>query len=226
MKEKNRNSTDMKLHLGCGQIYLEGYVNIDYPLSEHSVQEKSVADEFADLTALKYAPESIDEVRLHHVYEHFPRTVAVALLASWHSWLKKGGRVHIEVPDFAATANLALDSSLTDRDRKAAIRHIFGSNEAAWAVHYDGWTEERLKELFRIFGFKTERVERNSYLATRNIEVITRKIKKTSPKQRLRQVARDYLRQFTVNDSDFETRLLDIWMDDFNQQLDKCFAEK
>ena len=81
----------MKLHLGCGQIYLNGYVNIDYPLTEHTVQQASVADEFCDLTNMHYKAGSIEEVRLHHVFEHFPRAQAIALLASWHSWLQRGG---------------------------------------------------------------------------------------------------------------------------------------
>ena len=28
-----------RLHLGCGTRYLDGYVNIDYPPSEHTVRE-------------------------------------------------------------------------------------------------------------------------------------------------------------------------------------------
>ena len=61
----------MKLHLGCGQQYFEGYRNIDFPLTQHTVQTKSVADEHADLTSLRYPAGSIDEIRLHHVFEHF-----------------------------------------------------------------------------------------------------------------------------------------------------------
>lgn len=191
----------MKLHLGCGQIYLEDYVNIDYPLDEHSVQEKSVADEFADLTALRYKPETIEEVRLHHVFEHFPRTQAVALLASWHSWLEKGGQVRIEVPDFNETAKLVLGRFTKDHDRKVAIRHIFGSNEAAWAVHYDAWSEVRFRELFDLLGFELTEVNRNSYLATRNIEVIGKKNRKSASKESVRKTAKKYLSQFKVNDS-------------------------
>lgn len=215
----------MKLHLGCGQIYLEGYVNIDYPLTEHTVQQKTVADKFMDLTNMSYRKDSIDEVRLHHVFEHFPRAQAIAMLASWHSWLKMGGRVHIEVPDFDATAELVLNPKTSEEDRKVAIRHIFGSNEAAWAVHYDAWSEKRFRELFDVFGFKTERVERNSYLATRNIEAIAKKNNKTPSKQEVQAKAKEYLRGFTVNDSEFEIRLLDIWMDAFTKQLDKTFAK-
>ncbi len=65
----------MKLHLGCGQKYLDGYINIDYPLtSEHSVQQNSVADELANLMELRYKPGTIDEIRLHHVFEHFSQS--------------------------------------------------------------------------------------------------------------------------------------------------------
>lgn len=214
----------MKLHLGCGQVYLDGYVNIDYPLSEHTVQQKSVADEFHDLTNMRYKAGTIEEVRLHHVFEHFPRTQAIALVASWHSWLQKNGRVHIEVPEFDATAEIFLNPKTPAKDRHVAIRHIFGSNEAAWAVHYDGWNEWRFRELFKAFGFKTEKVTRNEYLATRNIEVIARKNKKTPSKDKIIDNARDYLRQFTVNDSEFESRLLGIWLNDFKKQLGRTIA--
>lgn len=214
----------MKLHLGCGQVHLDGYVNIDYPLTEHTVQQKSVADEFHDLTDMRYKAGTIEEVRLHHVFEHFPRTQAIALLASWHSWLEKNGRVHIEVPEFDATAEIFFNPNAASKDRHVAIRHIFGSNEAAWAVHYDGWNEWRFRELFEVFGFKTESVLRNEYLATRNIEVIARKNQKTPSKDKLIDTAREYLHQFTVNDSEFETRLLEIWLKDFKTQLRKTIA--
>ena len=74
---------------------MEGYVNIDFPLSEHTIQEKSVADEFHNLYELTYKPGTISEVRLHHVFEHFERMAACAFMAGWNSWLKPGGILHI-----------------------------------------------------------------------------------------------------------------------------------
>lgn len=215
----------MRLHLGCGQVYLEGYVNIDYPLTKHTVQQTSVADQFADLTALRYKAGTVDEVRMHHVFEHFQRTAAAAMLASWHSWLKPDGVVHLEMPDFDATARIVLDRKAKDHDRKVAVRHIFGSNEAPWAVHYDGWSEERLRELFKVFGFKTDKVEQTSYLATRNVTIIGHKSGKTPSKAEVVKEARDYLSGFNVDESDTEKRILDIWVEDFTSQLNKTFAK-
>lgn len=215
----------MKLHLGCGQVYLKDYTNIDFPLSEHSVQEKTVADKHADLTKLRYKSGTIDEVRLHHTFEHFIRPEALALLASWHSWLKVGGRLHIEVPDFDATAKLVLKRRIDDRDRKVALRHIFGSNEAPWATHYEGWSEQRLREVYEAFGFEVDEVVRGAYLATRNITLIGHKTKKTPAKSTLSKIAKNYLYNFTVDDSDFETRLLGIWVSQFEAQLAKTFGK-
>jgi hypothetical protein len=63
-------TTRPRLHLGCGERYLDGYVNIDCPSSEHTVQRTSPADRLADITQLRYEPESVEEVRLHRAVEH------------------------------------------------------------------------------------------------------------------------------------------------------------
>ena len=97
----------MKLHLGCGEIYFKDYVNIDFPLENHSVQRSSVADQFSNLYELSYPINSITEIRLHHVFEHFSRAHALAFLAAWNRWLKFEGVLRIEVPDFYTTAKKA-----------------------------------------------------------------------------------------------------------------------
>ena len=215
----------LRLHLGCGQYYLDGYLNIDFPLSEHTLQQESVADEYHDVSHLRYPAESVDEVRLHHVFEHFPRPQAAAFVASWHSWLKRGGILRIEVPDFDATAALILDPEIPTRDRRVAVRHLFGSNEAPWATHYDGWSESRLRELVDFFGFECREITRNAYLATRNVEIIATRGRAQATKDGALDVARAYLRAFTLDESEFETHLLEIWLDQFRAQLDLSFAE-
>lgn len=211
----------MKLHLGCGQVYLDGYTNIDFPLSEHTVQEKSVADEYADLRELRYKKGSVDEVRLHHTFEHFPRHIAIALLAGWQIWLKRGGTLKIEVPDFTESAKLVINNKTPKRDKEVALRHIFGSNEAPWATHYEGWTEDNFKEILSLYGFKKIVIEKSAYMATRNITVTAKKGLLNLSSKKAHEQAKKYLKNFTVNDSDFEINLLDIWMKEFDTQLSK-----
>jgi len=210
----------VKLHLGCGQKYMDGYINIDYPLNEHSVQTKSVADKLADLTELRYSDKGVEEIRLHHVFEHFLRQDALALLACWNSWLVDGGTLHIEVPDFNRTALVALSPRSNERARGVALRHIFGSNEAQWAVHYEGWSEKLLKDALSALGFSVSKVRKNSWKKTHNIEVIAVKQKSVS-RTSARKAVKSYLYNFTLDDSKGEQDLLNTWMKDFDNQLAK-----
>jgi predicted SAM-dependent methyltransferase len=214
----------MKLHLGCGQKYFDGYLNIDYPLTEHSVQKTSVADEFANLFELNYSQGTIDEVRLHHVFEHFSRAQACALLASWNSWLKDGGILHIEVPDFKRTAQAALSSFSTSSKKFVALRHIFGSQEAHWAVHYEGYSKFLLEKLLKAFGFKVKKVLYNNWMGTYNIEVIAvKKLEITKPFAY--EAAENYLSLYMVSDVESEQTLLKTWLDDYENQLEKTFSK-
>jgi len=86
-----RDSQGIKLHLGCGETYLPGYINIDFPPSQHTVQKQPKADLYADIRQLSYPSESVEEIRLHHVFEHFDRPTALRLLIDWYEWLKEGG---------------------------------------------------------------------------------------------------------------------------------------
>ena len=85
----------LRLHLGCGQHRLAGYINIDYPRADHTVQTESVADIFANITTLSMLDGQLDEIRSHHFFEHFDRQTALALLCKWISWLKVGGELVI-----------------------------------------------------------------------------------------------------------------------------------
>jgi hypothetical protein len=213
----------MKLHLGCGQYHLEGYVNIDFPLSSHTAQRKSVADEHADITSLRYPPESVEEVRLHHVFEHFTRPVACALLASWHSWLVPGGTLHIEVPDFGRTAINMLNPLASMKSRLVAERHIFGSHEAHWAHHFEGYTHRTLSHMLGLFGFKVIWTNNSSWKGTYNIEIKARKDVVIADDV-FESVAREFLHLHLLDNS--EERLLEQWMLGYSEQIKTSFAIK
>ena len=209
----------MKLHLGCGQRYFEGYVNIDYPLSEHSVQKKSVADQFANLLELNYEQGTIDEVRLHHVFEHFSRPVTCAMLTNWYFWLKDNGVLHIEVPDFEKTAKAALSSFSNTNVKSVALRHIFGSQEAHWAVHYEGYTPKSLGHFLGLYGFKIKEIKKNNWKGTYNVEVIAVKDNLTLTKNDFLKISENYLSDFLVDRGESELSLLKTWMEIYNAHL-------
>ena len=142
----------MKLHLGCGEKYLEGYENVDYPQSEHSVV-KVRADKYHEIRTLSYPENSIDEIRSHHLFEHFLRAETVALLMKWRRWLAPGGKLVIETPDFLGCA-AAYASAMTQKRRMELGRHMMGSEEARWAIHYDFWDAPKFKYVFRGCGFE------------------------------------------------------------------------
>lgn len=149
----------MKLHLGCQEKYLEGYVNIDLPPEAHTVLKAKV-DLEADVRKLSYEKETIEEVRSHHLLEHFSRQESLVLLARWHKWLTMGGLLHVETPDFEESAKKFVKSPLDGQFLLA--RHIFGSQEAPWAIHQDFWSEEKYRYVLRELGFGDFRFEKIS----------------------------------------------------------------
>jgi SAM-dependent methyltransferase len=83
-----------KLNLGCGEDYLEGYVNVDF---SHLVR----ADLVHDLNVLPYlfTDNTFDEVIAFHIIEHLDKPFLV--MKELHRIIKPGGRLHIKVPHFS-----------------------------------------------------------------------------------------------------------------------------
>lgn len=165
----------MKLHLGCGQIYLKGYINIDYPPAFQTVQTKIKADLYKDITKLNYKNGSIDEVRLHHVFEHFTRPVALALLCKWRDWLKVGGFLRIETPDALSSFKIIDSPFYSYPDKQQVLRHLYGSHEASWAIHSDGWYRDKFEYTLKELGFNKLKFRKNGRGFIRNIEVLAYK---------------------------------------------------
>ena len=161
----------MKLHLGCGEKYLDGYINIDYPSSEHTVQNRCAADELCDIQTLSYPFGTIEEVRLHHLFEHFSRQVALGLLCRWTDWLKSGGILHIETPDFQASVYRFVSPFTSFDEKQQILRHLFGSHEANWAFHLDAWYEEKFRAILNSLSYKKIKFKKSKWGATKNIEV-------------------------------------------------------
>lgn len=215
----------MKIHLGCGSRHFDGYLNIDFPPSKHTIQKKNMADLYADITYLSFQQNSIDEIRLHHVFEHFKRPVACALIVSWHSWLKKGGIIRIEVPDLKKMASFMASPLSSMKQKLVAERHIFGSQEADWGIHFEGYSPQLLKFLLATLGFKIIKINKNNWKGTYNFEIISRKESTTITKDDFEKKVKIYLTHFLVDDSESELALLDIWMNLYHKQIQKTYGK-
>jgi len=84
----------MKLHLGCGERYLEGFVHIDLAKYDHIDYEMPVNN-------LEIFPEnSIDVIYASHVIEYFDREEVKSVLEEWNRVLKENGVLRLAVPNF------------------------------------------------------------------------------------------------------------------------------
>ena len=200
----------MKLHLGCGGVYLDGYHNVDLPPDEHGVQADIRPDEYADITALEYGPGTVAEVRLHHVFEHFGRPLALRLLIDWFEWLEPGGHVTLETPDFQRCARMFFLRP-TARSRGRLLRHVFGSHEAAWAVHWDGWYRSKFKLVLEGLGYERLAFERSRWQGTYNITVRGYKPVDAPARPELEKRAEEILRTSLVDESESELAMLAVW---------------
>lgn len=201
----------LRLHLGCGGTYLEGYRNIDLPPENHGVQEGIRPDEFADITQLDYRANSVDEIRLHHVFEHFERPTALRLLIDWHTFLRPGGLLWIETPDFRRSA-LAFLLRPTSGSRLKVLRHLYGSQEANWAAHKDGWYAGRFRHHLEALGFDRVKCRRTRWRGTFNLHVTARKAAAPLSREELVVRAESLLRLSLVDDGESERRILAEWM--------------
>ena len=143
----------IKYHLGCGSIYLNGYRNVDFPQSEHTTITVK-ADIYSDLLELKYEP--CEEIRSHHVFEHFNFPESIALLIKWTDALCPGGILRIDVPDIEILFEEFLNSRQNMPRSLKLLRLIYGSHEADWAYHVNGWTEKSLSYVLEKMGMGLE----------------------------------------------------------------------
>lgn len=81
----------LRLNIGCGNDYREGYVNVDR-------SDAAKCDLIVNLEEgkLPYEDESVDYILCNHVLEHINNLIP--LMNEFHRIIKPDGILHIEVP--------------------------------------------------------------------------------------------------------------------------------
>lgn len=84
-----------RIHLGSGEINIQGWINIDARNFKHT----HIIDQ--DFELKEFTDESISEIYLCHVLEHFSFKDSLRLLEKLNKKLSKGSIIRISVPDFS-----------------------------------------------------------------------------------------------------------------------------
>jgi predicted SAM-dependent methyltransferase len=85
----------LKLHLGCGNVHLPGYVNCD-------IERKFGVDRVCDARRLTWGDDSVDFIYSCALIEEFGRYEWVDVLKHWCAKLVPGGVLRLSTSDFAA----------------------------------------------------------------------------------------------------------------------------
>ena len=136
----------MKLHLGCGRKYLEGYINIDAKSDYAEIKADLYHDNLMDIPGVE--PSSVEEILLVHVIEHLWPIDVPEHMAYWHYLLRKGGKLIIEAPDVDKL--FSCDVKLEQK-----VKWVYGHSPSrnCHDLHKGGWCYALLEPLLRQAGF-------------------------------------------------------------------------
>lgn len=173
VQEKIKLGQPVKLHLGCGTVMMDGFINVD---GEY-MKDKGFPIAYHDLTKPFPIPDnSVDEILSVHVIEHFPRHQVDPMMKEWLRILKPGGFVATEWPDaLKACKEIVNNPSIMYSDDRRALKrtmYVFWFDDSRYndvaMMHRWGYSEESLGQLFTNNGFKKWISEPNKFRKTPN----------------------------------------------------------
>ena len=147
----------MKLNVGCGLDYKEGYVNIDGSSVLPSVDK--VIDFNTEALGDHFAPGSVQHILCQDFLEHFFHWEAVSMLASFFEALQPEGTVEIRVPDseFIINSAVPIESKLRSlyggQDVQQGAMDFSRAEYPQFFCHKYGWTRDRLGREMEKLGF-------------------------------------------------------------------------
>ena len=131
------NTKEIKLHLGCGNRYIPGFVHIDladYPYTDYQ-------RDISDLSM--FDDNSADLIYACHVLEHFKRYEIESVLAEWYRVLKPKGILRIAVLDFEAIVNVYGKY----RDMELIMGLLYGGQDHQYNFHHVGFDFRYLEKV-------------------------------------------------------------------------------
>ena len=143
----------IKLHIGCADQKLNGFVNID-------VRKTTATDLVTRAWELSsFKENSVDLIYSRHMFEHLDPNDGVITLKEWYRVLKPSGTVNIVVPDLEFHCRQLLERKHDAGQLRHALAGFYGwRDESRGGSRHDdhkwGYIKETLEEIMINTGFK------------------------------------------------------------------------
>lgn len=155
MPTNTRNQ--IRLHIGCADIKIEGFINID-------ARKTTATDLVANAWDLRsFQDNTVSFIYTRHMIEHLEPDDAISAVAEWFRVLEVGGIIQVICPDieFHCRQFLGMEQSTITNDQRAhAMAGFFG-----WRIpsrggnlhdnHRWGYSVDSLAEILVKAGFQS-----------------------------------------------------------------------
>jgi predicted SAM-dependent methyltransferase len=138
-----------QLHLGCGNIHIQGWCNVD-------VISTGATDLVLDIQTLPGIPnDHADKIYSCHVLEHFCHDEIKNILTRWCEILRPGGEIRISVPDLDSITRIYQKNldHFNVPGHQPWIALIYGGQKDKYDFHKTGFNYCYLKFLLESVGF-------------------------------------------------------------------------
>lgn len=126
----------MKLHIGCGNKYLDGYKHVDVYKYKHI----DFTTDAKDLSMI--LDNEVDEIYACHVLEHFHKDEIKIVLKEWYRVLKKGGVLRLAVPNF----EMIVEEYSENKNLNKLLGLLYGGQNYKYNFHYTVFDYKLLKQ--------------------------------------------------------------------------------
>ncbi len=132
-----------KVHLGCANKHIQGWVNIDIHASGADIH-----DDAKTLTSISNG--SCELIYASHLLEHFGRKEVLSVIKVWHRKLKPNGILRLSVPDFEKVIRLYQKKYTLE----TLLGFLVGGQKDEHDYHKMVFDKTSLTKLLRDAGFK------------------------------------------------------------------------